>query len=213
VCRAAFSEGACCMERRAALAASRERLRAPWSEPRCSGRVLSAQASQAAEWFYHVGYTMPYGVNVADFILDLASGDVFSKKRDGEESRKHLIAVSEKFLTGNSVHGYVKGAYILPGATPLPKPLISVADPCALKSLKARSLRCQAPVADALPVPRCFLLPARWRAAACEAVSVRSRDAMRAGKGLCGCARGSLFRPQRGRAAATCRLRHNRASA
>ena len=28
----------------------------------------------AADWFHQLGYTLPYGINVSDFILDLASG-------------------------------------------------------------------------------------------------------------------------------------------
>lgn len=33
-------------------------------------------ASQVATWFTHLGFSLPYGVNVADFILDLAMGEV-----------------------------------------------------------------------------------------------------------------------------------------
>ncbi len=35
----------------------------------------------AADWFHRLGYTLPYGTNVADFILDLASATVASPKR------------------------------------------------------------------------------------------------------------------------------------
>lgn len=35
----------------------------------------------AADWFHRLGYTLPYGTNVADFILDLGSGTVPSAKR------------------------------------------------------------------------------------------------------------------------------------
>lgn len=45
-----------------------------------------------------MGYTMPYGISMADFILDLASGDVYTKKLDGEASRKHLIACADRYL-------------------------------------------------------------------------------------------------------------------
>ncbi len=34
------------------------------------------QAAHAVEFFGGLGYQMPYGVNAADFLLDLASGDV-----------------------------------------------------------------------------------------------------------------------------------------
>ena len=40
-------------------------------------------AQQAAEWFSQLGYTLPYRVSLADFILDLASGDVATDDRWG----------------------------------------------------------------------------------------------------------------------------------
>lgn len=39
------------------------------------------QAGMAADWFHRLGYTLPYGTNVADYILDLGSGTVLSAKR------------------------------------------------------------------------------------------------------------------------------------
>ena len=39
------------------------------------------QAALAADWFHKLGFTLPYGTNVADFILDLASGAVLSEER------------------------------------------------------------------------------------------------------------------------------------
>jgi hypothetical protein len=38
-------------------------------------------AEQAVDWFDLMGYTLPYRVNAADFLLDLASGDVSTDKR------------------------------------------------------------------------------------------------------------------------------------
>ena len=38
-------------------------------------------AEHAIDWFDRLGYTLPYGINAADFILDLASSDVATKKR------------------------------------------------------------------------------------------------------------------------------------
>ena len=66
------------------------------------------EAQAVAEWFQRLGYAMPYGVNSADFILDMASGDVYTKKLDGEESRKHCIACSEHYLQARS-RGYLQG--------------------------------------------------------------------------------------------------------
>ncbi|KAK9815539.1 hypothetical protein WJX72_005401 [[Myrmecia] bisecta] len=59
------------------------------------------RADKAADWFYQLGYSMPFGINTADFILDLASADVSTKKLSGDECRRHLIACSEKFLAAN----------------------------------------------------------------------------------------------------------------
>ena len=41
----------------------------------------SRQAHMAADWFHKLGYTLPYGTNVADFILDLASGAILTDER------------------------------------------------------------------------------------------------------------------------------------
>lgn len=38
-------------------------------------------AEHAIDWFDRLGYTLPYRVNAADFILDLASSDVATQKR------------------------------------------------------------------------------------------------------------------------------------
>jgi hypothetical protein len=43
--------------------------------------MFYGQASQAGTWFNALGYTLPYGTSVADFILDLASGDVAAGDR------------------------------------------------------------------------------------------------------------------------------------
>lgn len=56
----------------------------------------SGSANLAAEWFKNLGFVMPYGVNMADFILDVASGAVVSPKLDPEQSQAHLIECSER---------------------------------------------------------------------------------------------------------------------
>jgi hypothetical protein len=38
-------------------------------------------AKEAIGWFGRLGYKLPYGINAADFILDLASSDVATQKR------------------------------------------------------------------------------------------------------------------------------------
>ena len=57
----------------------------------------TGRASLAADWFHRLGFSMPFGVNTADFILDLASGDVSTRKLKGQESRLHLIACAERY--------------------------------------------------------------------------------------------------------------------
>jgi prepilin-type processing-associated H-X9-DG protein len=37
--------------------------------------MYSGRAAEATRWFGRLGCTLPYGVNVADFVLDLASGE------------------------------------------------------------------------------------------------------------------------------------------
>lgn len=65
----------------------------------CESRhaIYYGDAQLATEWFHKMGYTIPYLINAADFILDLASGDVSTKKVSGPESREHLIACAETF--------------------------------------------------------------------------------------------------------------------
>ncbi|GLI64949.1 hypothetical protein VaNZ11_008354, partial [Volvox africanus] len=41
------------------------------------GHVMySGDANLAADWFGHFGFALPYGVSLADFILDCATGQV-----------------------------------------------------------------------------------------------------------------------------------------
>jgi len=58
--------------------------------------TFAGQANLAAHWFHTLGFTCPYGVNVADFILDVASGAVTSSKLESEAAATHLIACSER---------------------------------------------------------------------------------------------------------------------
>lgn len=58
--------------------------------------MSSGHAALAAEWFKTLGFTMPYGVNMADFILDVASGAVTSPKLAPEQAQAHLIECSER---------------------------------------------------------------------------------------------------------------------
>jgi ABC-type Na+ transport system ATPase subunit NatA len=80
--------------------------------------IYYGRAALATDWFHRLGFTMPYGVNAADFLLDVASGDVSgatdgngggnagspptSKPLSGEPARRHLIDVYERF---SALHG------------------------------------------------------------------------------------------------------------
>lgn len=63
----------------------------------------------ADEYFDKLGYTLPYRVNVADFILDLSSADVYTESRDGEQSRTYLISCTENYLAKHPLDGYKTG--------------------------------------------------------------------------------------------------------
>lgn len=65
----------------------------------CRHSIYYGDAQLATEWFHKLGYTIPYLINAADFILDLASGDVSTNKITGAESRLHLISCAETFLS------------------------------------------------------------------------------------------------------------------
>lgn len=45
------------------------------------------KADHAVVWFGRLGYGLPYGVNAADFILDLASSDIANDERCANLSR------------------------------------------------------------------------------------------------------------------------------
>ena len=71
----------------------------------------AGRANSAADWFEKLGYELPRGVNQADFFLDIASGDVKSRKLGGEEARLHCISCAEKFLATHS-GGFQQGAQL-----------------------------------------------------------------------------------------------------
>ncbi|KAK9821260.1 hypothetical protein WJX74_004512 [Apatococcus lobatus] len=63
-------------------------------------------SDQVDTWFDHLGYTLPYKINIADFILDLASADVTKINRDGEQSRQFLIKCSEAYMQRHPTNGF-----------------------------------------------------------------------------------------------------------
>lgn len=63
-------------------------------------------AQAAVDFFERLGYTIPPRVNAADFILDLASGEVSGWVGDGEASRVALISMSETLLAARPLDGF-----------------------------------------------------------------------------------------------------------
>ena len=66
-------------------------------------------ASVALAWFKQLGQPCPYGVNVADHILDLACGDppdlVDAREGAGAEVRAQLVEAYETRTVGECVYG------------------------------------------------------------------------------------------------------------
>ena len=50
-------------------------------EPLQGHPIFYGKGSEAAPWFDRLGFACPFGVNIADWILDLASGEVRDKQR------------------------------------------------------------------------------------------------------------------------------------
>ena len=72
------------------------------------GRVLYYGASTlTVDWFHNQGFDMPYGVNVAEYILDIANGNIEEQDMSGEECRAHLVDAMTNFLTSNP-RGFLK---------------------------------------------------------------------------------------------------------
>ena len=67
--------------------------------------IYYGRAQLAVDYFEKIGFQIPPRVNTADFILDLASGEVPSEEKagevrgkDGETCRRQLIGITEAFL-------------------------------------------------------------------------------------------------------------------
>lgn len=73
-----------------------------------NGHILYyGKAKDSVDYFEKLSYRIPPLMNAADFILDLASNQVASEIRTGEESTKHLIECTRYFLMdAGSVDGY-----------------------------------------------------------------------------------------------------------
>jgi hypothetical protein len=66
---------------------------------------------EAGKWFGRLGYQLPHGISQADFIVDIASGEVSTAKIGGKDARLHCIACAEKFLEAHP-DGYMDSAQI-----------------------------------------------------------------------------------------------------
>eukprot|EP01026_Neomeris_dumetosa_P054850 TRINITY_DN494_c0_g1_i3.p1 TRINITY_DN494_c0_g1~~TRINITY_DN494_c0_g1_i3.p1 ORF type:complete len:686 (-),score=55.92 TRINITY_DN494_c0_g1_i3:520-2577(-) len=75
----------------------------------CEGHVMYyGSANQVAAWFDHIKFPVPFGVNIADHILDLANGDAPNSELSKEEIKKHLIAAAEQYLEHRPQSGFVE---------------------------------------------------------------------------------------------------------
>ncbi|WPT14308.1 ABC transporter G family member 9 [Picochlorum sp. SENEW3] len=72
-----------------------------------SGHTLYyGKAYEVVSYFDELSFEIPPLMNAADFILDLASAQVSSKGRNGEDSTKYLIDCTEYFLQSHPLDGY-----------------------------------------------------------------------------------------------------------
>lgn len=60
---------------------------------------------KVGRWFTQLDLPPPNGINLADFILDIACGDMQTSKESGEDVRKRCIAQTEEYLR-QSPEGY-----------------------------------------------------------------------------------------------------------
>ncbi len=101
----------------------------------CRHSIYYGDAQLATEWFHKLGYTIPYLINAADFILDLASGDVSTKKISGADSRLHLINCAERFLTVSAAASNCSGSCTLAHHFKLFLSVVAVSCCCSLKTM------------------------------------------------------------------------------
>eukprot|EP00889_Picochlorum_renovo_P008693 jgi/Picre1/35723/NNA_003183.t1 len=72
-----------------------------------SGHTLYyGKAYEVVSYFDKLSFEIPPLMNAADFILDLASAQISSKGRNGEDSTKYLIDCTEYFLQSHPLDGY-----------------------------------------------------------------------------------------------------------
>ena len=72
------------------------------------GRILYYGGSTlTVDWFHDQRFDMPYGVNIAEYILDIANGDIEGQGMNGEESRAHLVDAMTHFLASNP-RGFIR---------------------------------------------------------------------------------------------------------
>lgn len=101
--------------------------------------IYYGSASLAADWFHRLGFTLPYGVNAADFLLDVASGDVTADADrvdgSGNAARRALVAAYERFadLATADQDGYSASA-------DLTEDVVGAADWAALRGRRGLSM-------------------------------------------------------------------------
>ena len=110
--------------------------------------IYYGTASLAVDWFHRLGFTLPYGVNAPDFLLDIASGDVTADAARatgvrGDAARIALIAAYDRFaaLQNACEDGYNVSAN-------LPVKVVGEADWGVLRGRGGRAAGASLPVAQ-----------------------------------------------------------------
>eukprot|EP00803_Ostreobium_quekettii_P006485 evm.model.scf_157.4 EVM.evm.TU.scf_157.4 scf_157:83416-93168(-) len=100
----------------------------------------------AIEWFGKLHYRCPYGVNIADYILDLANGDMLADGSRDDEAREGLIARYRYF--GDSHPNGLQSESELEGAD-LPTSVKSLDEDAAVLQVKVTDGRNVEPLEEA----------------------------------------------------------------
>lgn len=106
-------------------------------------------AQLAVDWFNHMGQTLPYGVNIADHILDLACGDIpHLEREESQQIRTKLVQAYQACKAGpdgvqpGNIIALAKGAVEGLGGPPRPS-LEATGVPADAMSSRKHSLQMQ----------------------------------------------------------------------
>lgn len=60
--------------------------------------ALAGKAVEVGVWFASLGLPPPLNINLADFVLDIASGEIRTALEDGQQTRQRCIAAAKDHL-------------------------------------------------------------------------------------------------------------------